>query len=296
MRAPGRRCGPAGECEKGKGMMGSGEFDARGRWPGERGSRGGGLRLGLWWLTALLLAGGLAAPAARAQKPDADALVRRADHALRGKTQEGVLTMTVKTPDWQRTLKMRYWAVNPDKTFIRITSPAKEAGIGTLRLGTNMWNYLPSVERTIKIPPSLMLESWMGSDFTNDDLVKESSLVKDYNHRLDGEAEEGGDACYRIVATAKPQAAVVWDHLVIYVRKRDALPRREEYYGEKGKLEKVLTFGDIRRAGDRLYPMRWKMVSVNKPGHETVMVFERLRFDMRIPDSVFTQENLRQPF
>lgn len=231
-----------------------------------------------------------------AQQPNANEIVRRGEDAVRGKTQIGNVVMTVKTPDWQRTLELRYWAVNPDKTFIRVTSPAKEAGIGTLRLGTNMWNYLPSVERTIKIPPSLLLESWMGSDFTNDDLVRESSLVKDYDHRMDGEVVEGGDPCYRIVATAKPNAPVVWDRIVLYARKSDAIPRREEYYDSKGKVQKVLTFDDIRAASGRLYPMRWKMVSVNKPGHETLLQFTKLALDQPIPNSIFTQENLRQPF
>jgi outer membrane lipoprotein-sorting protein len=230
------------------------------------------------------------------QQPNADEIVRRSDAAIRGKTEAGTFTMTVVTPDWQRTLELRYWAVNPDKTFIRITRPAKEAGTATLRLGTNMWNYLPSVEQTIKIPPSLMFQSWMGSDFTNDDLVRESSLVTDYDHRIDGEPVEGGDACYRIISTAKPNAPVVWDRIVLYLRKLDAIPRREEYIDSKGTVQKILTLDEIRVTSGRPYPMRWTMVSVNKPGHETVLQFTKLTLDRPIPDSVFTQENLKQPF
>ncbi len=231
-----------------------------------------------------------------AQSPDASIMIRRSQHALRGRTEQGEVSMTVRTPDWQRTLQMNYWAFNPDKTFIRVTAPAKEAGTATLRLGSNMWNYLPSVERVIKIPPSLMLQSWLGSDFTNDDLVRESSLEKDYDHKLAGEAIEGGDPCYRIVSTPKPDAPVVWGHLVLFLRKDDDLPRREEYYDDKGKLQKVLTFEDIRMTHGRLYPMRWKMNSVTKPGHETVLVYGDLRFDQSISASVFTRDNLQQPF
>jgi outer membrane lipoprotein-sorting protein len=230
------------------------------------------------------------------QQPDADEIVRRSDAAIRGKTEAGTFTMTVKTPDWQRTLELRYWAVNPDKTFIRVTRPAKEAGTATLRLGTNMWNYLPSVEQTIKIPPSLMFQSWMGSDFTNDDLVRESSIVTDYDHRMDGESVEGGDACYRIISTAKPNAPVVWDRIVLYLRKRDSIPRREEYLDSQGKVQKILTFDDIRETNSRPYPMRWTMVSVIKPGHETMLQFSKLTLDRPISNSVFTQENLKQPF
>lgn len=243
---------------------------------------------------SLVLAAGC--PILFAQQPNADEIVRRSDEAVRGKTEEGNVTMTVKTPDWERTLELRYWAVNPSRTFIRVTAPAKEAGTGTLRLGTNMWNYLPSVEQTIKIPPSLMLESWMGSDFTNDDLVRESSIVTDYTHTINGETVEAGDPCYRIISTAKPNAPVVWDRVVLYVRKSDAIPRREEYLDSKGKVQKVLTLDDILEASGRLYPMRWKMVSLNKPGHETVLQFSKLTLDRPIPNSVFTQENLRRPF
>jgi outer membrane lipoprotein-sorting protein len=231
-----------------------------------------------------------------AQSVDANEIARRSEQALRGKTEQGVVSMTVRTPDWQRTLDMNYWAENPDKTFIRVTAPAKEAGTATLHLASNMWNYLPSVERIIKIPPSLMLQSWLGSDFTNDDLVRESSLVKDYDHKLAGETTFGGDQCYRIVATPKPNAPVVWGQLVLLVRKQDAIPRREEYYDDKGTLQKVLSFDDIQMTNGRLYPMRWTMVSVTKPGHQTILVYSKLRFDRPISASVFTQENLQQSF
>lgn len=247
----------------------------------------------LWLLISLSL---FPASAAMAQSLSANQVIERAQAELRAKTEQGSLTMTVHTPEWQRTLSMHYWSVTPDKTFIRVVAPSRDAGTSTLRLGSNMWNYLPSVERTIKIPPSLMLQSWMGSDFTNDDLVRESSLVKDYFHKFSGEATIDGDRCYRIVATPKPNAPVVWGHLVLYVRKKDDLPRREEYYGDNGKLKKVLTYEDIRMVDGRLYPMRWKMVSVTKRGHYTLLIYTKLKFNRRIPSYIFTRGNLEQPF
>lgn len=204
--------------------------------------------------------------------------------------------MTVRTPDWQRTLEMNYWAVDPDKTFIRITSPAKEEGTATLRLKSNMWNYLPSVERTIKIPPSLMMQPWLGSDFSNDDLVRETSLVKDYDPSFAGEETINGDSCYRAILMPRPDAPVVWGKLVLLIRKQDLLPRREEYYNDKGKLQKVLTFEDFKTVDGRVYPMRWRMESVTKPGHETILIYRKLRFDRTISASVFTRENLQQPY
>jgi outer membrane lipoprotein-sorting protein len=230
----------------------------------------------------------LPAPAA-----DGLALARRTDRALKGRTQHARLAMSVKTPDWQRTLEMESWYVNPGRTFIRVTAPAKEAGTATLRIGNDMWNYLPQVERIIRIPPSLMMQPWMGSDFSNDDLVKESSLVDDYTHVISGERDVSGDRCSQLVATAKPGAPVVWGRLVVWVRTSDALPRRQEYYDEHGSLRKVLAFDDIRDAGGRPYPMRWTMTPVDKPGHESALVFHSVDFDGAIPERIFTQQNLK---
>jgi outer membrane lipoprotein-sorting protein len=228
--------------------------------------------------------------------PDATAIAKKCDAALKGKTEGGNASMTVHTPQWQRTLEMTFWYDYPEKTFLRITGPAKDAGTGTLRIGSNMWTWLPSVERVIKIPPSLMLQPWMGSDFTNDDLVKESSLPTDYTHRLAGETTEDGDACYRLIAIPKPNAAVVWGKLVLLIRKADFLPRREEFYDERGALQKTLYFDQIRKTGSRDYPMRWRMVSQTKAGHQTTLVFSRLQFDKPVPAEIFTRQNLQGRF
>ncbi len=235
-------------------------------------------------------------PVVRAEGPDALSIARKCDAALKGKTEHGSASMTVRTPEWQRTLEMTFWYDYPDKTLIRMTAPAKDAGTGTLRLGTNMWTYLPSVERVIKIPPSLMLQSWMGSDFTNDDLVKESSLPTDYTHRIEAETTEDGDLCYRLAATPKPNAPVVWGKLVLLIRTADFLPRREEFYDERGALQKTLYFDEFRRTGARNYPMRWRMVSHNKPGHETTLTLSSLQFDQPISADLFTRQNLERRF
>src|SRR5574341_2176164 len=141
--------------------------------------------------------------------------------------------MSVTTPRWQRTLSLRAWMERPKRSFIRIMTPAKEAGIGSLRIGAEMWNYLPNVERTIKIPPSMMMQPWMGSDFTNDDLVKESSVVDDYTHRVLAAESVAGAPVYVIEAIPKPEAAVVWGKIVFRVRKSDFIPIAVEYYDER---------------------------------------------------------------
>lgn len=228
----------------------------------------------------------------RAQEPSAHDVVDRAETALWGTTVQAQLTMTVTTPRWERTLELESWMERPHRSFIRILAPAKEAGIASLRIGSEMWNYLPTVERTIKIPPSMMLQPWMGSDFSNDDLVKESSMVDDYTHRFVGSDTAGGVAVYVIEALPKPDAAVVWGRLVLRVRKPDLLPVRVDFYDERGTLIRVLTYSEIGPVGGRTIPTKWEMRPVAKPGDVTTIVLQRATFDLAIPADVFTQRTL----
>lgn len=247
-------------------------------------------------LAALLLAVGSVDPwtVARSQEPPASEIVDRAESALWGKTLQAQLTMTVTTPRWTRTLELSAWIERPRRSFIRILAPAKEAGIGSLRIGAEMWNYLPAVERTIKIPPSMMLQPWMGSDFTNDDLVKESSLVTDYTHRVIARDTAAGAPAYVIESTPRPDAAVVWGKIIFRVRRADFLPVREEFYDERGTLVRVMTFSDIRMLGGRLIPTKWEMRPTAKPENATTIVMTRATFDATIAADIFTQRNLER--
>ncbi len=221
-------------------------------------------------------------------------IVQRVEDLLWGQTSEGQYEMRITTPHWQRTLELQVWMERPEKTFIRILSPAKEAGTGSLRIGSEMWNYLPKVERTIKIPPSMMLQPWMGSDFTNDDLVKESSIVNDYSHALVAEEKQEGEVIYRIESIPKPDAAVVWGKLVYEVRRDDLMPLRLSYYDERGRLIKVLSFSEVREMGGRTLPTRWEMRPVAKPENSTVIRLREVRFDIPLDRKIFTLRNLRR--
>ena len=229
-----------------------------------------------------------------AQEPPAQEIVDRAESALWGKTLQAQLTMTVATPRWTRTLELSAWIERPRRSFIRILAPAKEAGIGSLRIGAEMWNYLPTVERTIKIPPSMMLQPWMGSDFTNDDLVKESSLVTDYTHRTVARDTADGLHVYVVESTPKPDAAVVWGKIIMRVRRADFLPVREEFYDERGTLVRVMMFSDVKTLGGRLIPTRWEMRPTTKSGNVTTVVMTRATFDTPIAGEIFTQRNLEK--
>lgn len=245
-------------------------------------------------LQLLLFGAALAVQTAIAAEPTGRELIEHVERTLWGRTNHGVSEMTVVTPSWQRTLRLHFWMERPARTFIRIDAPAKEAGIGSLRIEDEMWNYLPKIERIIKIPPSMMLQPWMGSDLTNDDLVKESSAVDDYGHALKGTEEADGRKLFRVESIPRPDAAVVWGKLIYKIRVDNRLPERVEYYDERGELIKVLRYEDERIMGGRLIPTRWVVQPKDKPGNRTVFVIKEIAFDTPIDDSIFSLRNLQR--
>ncbi len=244
---------------------------------------------------SLIVLAQLSAVEVSAQAPTGHEIVERVESLLWGKTLQAEMEMTVTTPRWRRTLSLQTWIERPRRSFVRILAPAKEKGIGSLRIGAEMWNYLPTIERVIKIPPSMMMQPWMGSDFTNDDLVKESSLVVDYDHRV-VRTEGGGDtAVYVVEANPKPDAAVVWGRILLRVRVSDLLPVSQEFYDERGQLVRVMTFSDVRSLGGRIIPTRWEIRPTAKPGNWTAVVLKRARYDAPIAAEIFSQRNLQKP-
>jgi len=220
-------------------------------------------------------------------------IVERAENLLWGKTMAGEFEMTITTPSWARTLSLQVWMDRPSKSFLRITAPAKDAGITSLRIESEMWNYLPAIERTIKIPPSLMLQPWLGSDFSNDDLVKESSLVKDYEHEVMEETSANGDAAYRIEGLPKKDAAIVWGKIIYTIRKVDFVPVKLEYYDERGTLIRELNYSDVRTMDGRLIPTKWEMLPVTKPGKKTTVVLKSVSYDKPLNSELFSLRNLK---
>lgn len=213
---------------------------------------------------------------------------------MRGDTNQGIYQMTVQTPNWTRTLKLKVYSKGRDKIFIRILSPAKEAGIGTLRIGNEMWNYLPRIEKVLKIPPSMMLQAWMGSDFANDDLVKQNSIIQDYTHKIIGEDIIDDQQVDIIELTPKPKAAVIWGKLYMWIRKKDAVPLRQEYYDERHRLVKRLTYSDIGPVSDRTIPKTWTMTNLIKEGHSTTIKLLDVVYNQPVDDNIFTLQNLKK--
>ena len=231
---------------------------------------------------------------ARSQPTEGRDILDRVEKLLWGSTVQGDYEMTIATPRWQRTLGLKVWMERPRRSFVRIVAPPKEAGIGSLRIGGEMWNYLPNVERIVKIPPSMMLQPWMGSDFTNDDLVKQSSILDDYMHKvLDAVPQDGADVL-RIEAVPKPDAAVVWGRIVYWVRRADTMPLKQEFFSERGERVRVLSFSDVRAVGGRVMPTRWEMRPDGKPGNTTTVVLKEAVFDRPVDDEIFSQRHLQK--
>jgi outer membrane lipoprotein-sorting protein len=223
-----------------------------------------------------------------------------AEDTLRSPASYLEATMTIESPRLPRPreVRLRSWDDRANhRSFIRILSPPKDAGTAFLKLRPNLWMYVPRVERTLRIPPSMMLQSWMGSDFTNDDLVNESSEVDDYDHRLLGvDPAPGIEGLRAYVVEYRPHedAPVVWGRIVGWVETEHGTPLRMDYYDEDGQRLRELRFDRIREVQGRYFPHRWRMVPLDKEGHETRLEVQEIRFDQTFDDSIFTTRQLKK--
>jgi hypothetical protein len=233
--------------------------------------------------------------AAHAQNaPDVQEIVKRADYKMRGATNYCELKMTVLRPGWSRSIEMKSWSKGREFSVILITAPANEKGQVFLKRHDEMWNWLPSISRTIKLPPSMMMQSWMGSDFTNDDLIKESSLVLDYVASFIAIEEIQGTPCYKIELVPKPDAAVVWGKIHAWISVQGDNELKMEYFDEDGNLMHRALLSDIRRMNDREIPTRMEMISLNKDGQSTVLEIVKSVFDQPIADTFFSMQNAKR--
>ena len=225
--------------------------------------------------------------------PDVETIIKKIDQLYRSETSEAEIEMHIVTPNWERTLAMTIWSKGMKKTFIRITAPKKEQGVATLRIGNEMWNYLPKTNKVMKIPPSMMMGSWMGSDFTNDDLVRESSMLDDYTYQFVTPEDASPDHIY-VQLTPKEDSPIVWGKIIAAVQSSDYLPVWQRFYDEKGNLMRVMNFKEIKTFGDKIAPSVMEMTPQNKEGHKTVVRWLNATFDGDIDDKIFTRRNLQK--
>ncbi len=223
---------------------------------------------------------------------DASQIIKRVEDNLNGKTAVMEISMTVITQHGKRTIKMKSYSIGKEKSFIKILFPGKDKGITFLKIDNNMWQYVPRIEKTIKIPASMMLQSWMGSDFSNDDLVRESSISDDYTAKFLRKSED----VYLIELLPKEEAAVVWGKIIMEISKHYYLPTRVSYYDENNTLIRELIYSDIRSFGKRFYATKWLMLprEAAKRGHETHITISNAVFDEEVSRSYFSKRALKR--
>lgn len=228
------------------------------------------------------------------QKESALEVIKRADERMRGKSSRSEMTIQTIRPTWTRELKLKTWSKGTTEAMIYVSAPAKEKGTVFLKKNKEVWSWVPRIERTIKLPPSMMSQSWMGTDFSNDDLVKESSMVEDYTHSFDGEKTIDGRSCYKIKMIPKPEAAVVWGMVILWIDNKDYLQMRTEFYDEEMELVNTMQSFDLKMMGGRLIPGRVEMIPADKNGHKTVLIYNSIGFDEPIANNFFTLQNMKK--
>ncbi len=225
---------------------------------------------------------------------DAKEIVARANELIRANSSYSEMKMTIVKPDWSREMSMKIWSLEPDYALVLITDPAKDKGTVTLKRKREVWNWIPSVHRVIKIPPSMMMQSWMGSDFTNDDLVRQSSIVEDYTHSIIGEEEMEGYDCYKIEMIPKPDAGVVWAKIITWISKEGYLQLKADHFDEDMVLIKTMIGRNIKKMGGRTITAHWEMIPHDDPGQKTVMDYTDMEFNIKIDESFFSQQNMKR--
>lgn len=221
-------------------------------------------------------------------------VIKKSDSTMRGSTSKAAISIQIIRPDWRREMQVTAWAKGDHYSMILVRAPAKEKGISFLKREKEVWNWIPAIERTIKLPPSMMSQSWMGTDFTNDDLVREASTVSDYEHRHLGNEQVDGKPCYKIEMIPKPSAAIVWEKVIVWVDKVDYLQLKAAFYDEEGELIHVMNSGKVRMLGGRKVPTEIEMIPMDKDGFKTVIIYNDLVFDADIPDAFFTLRKMTQ--
>lgn len=202
--------------------------------------------------------------------------------------------MKIIRPSWERTISFETWGKGTGYSMTLVTAPAREEGQVFLKRENELWQYDPTINRMIKLPPSMMSQGWMGSDFSNDDILKESSLAEDYIHRILADETLNGEEVYKIELQPKENAAVVWGKMIKWISKNDFLQLKSEYYDEDEYLVKTETASEIKTMDDRKIPTYFEIIPADEKGHKTVLIMKDMEFDIDLDSGFFSQQNMKQ--
>lgn len=227
------------------------------------------------------------------QADSAREIVKKADDKMRGNTLKAEIVVKTIRPTWTREMHCKLWLKGNDLAMILVQQPVRDNGISFLKKKKEVWNWLPTLERNIKLPPSMMSQSWMGTDFTNDDLVRESSIVEDYNHKIIGDTLIRERNCYIIQMIPKPEAAVVWSKVILCIDKKDFLELHSRFYDEEGEMINTMNSYDIKLMHDRIIPTRFEMIPSDKKGQKTEMIYEKVEYNIPIAENFFSVTQMK---
>ena len=225
---------------------------------------------------------------------DPEKILDGVDDLYRSNASHGIITLSVTTVNWQRTLTLEQWSKDEDKSLFKILKPKKEKGLATLRVDKNVWNYMPKVKRVVKIPSSMMSSSWMGSHFTNNDLVKQSRMAEDYTFSITFEGMQDDEEVVEITCIPNKEAAVVWGKVEVVVYADDYIPLRMIYYDEDLLLSRTLEFTNIQKMDGKMIPTLMSIIPADEPGESTTVKWEEIQFDVAIDDEFFSLRKLQQ--
>lgn len=226
--------------------------------------------------------------------PKAMEIVKKAEEKLNGKTSKGEMRMTIVRPGWQREMTMKSWSLGNDFALILVTGPARDKGTAFLKRGNEIWNWQPTIDRVVKLPPSMMAQSWMGSDFTNDDLVKQSSILEDYTHKLLGSETVNGRDCYKIEMIPKPDAPVVWGKVISWIDKAEYMQMKTEFYDEDGYLINTILGKEVKKLGGKLLPSKMEVIPADEPENRTIIENLWMEFNDPISEDFFSVQNMKR--
>jgi hypothetical protein len=228
------------------------------------------------------------------QAQDATEIIEKVDAKMRGESSRSNMSMTIVRPEWSREISMKGWSLGSEYSLILITAPARDRGTAFLKRENEIWNWQPTIDRVVKLPPSMMTQSWMGSDFTNDDLVQESSIVKDYNHFLKGDTVISGYDSWKIELVPREDAAVVWGKIEAYVAKQDYIELLIKYYDEDDYLINTLILSEIKEMDDRVIPTKMEMIPAENPNQKTVIQYNDIEFNVDLTEDFFSMRNMKR--
>ena len=227
-------------------------------------------------------------------EPTAVEIIKKADQKLRGASSKSEMTMKIVRPKYTRTMKIKSWAKGDDYAMMLITSPARDKGTATLKRKKEMWSWQPRAQRVVKMPPSMMMQSWMGSDLTNDDLVRQSSIIRDYNHKKLAKEKVDGTLCYKLQLIPKTDAPVVWGKIEIWIDTKDFNQLKTKFYDEDEYLVNTMLGKKVKNLGGKNLPSIMEIIPADEEGHKTVLEYNSMQFNVKLSESFFSVQNMKR--